>query len=150
MFKIDFFKEKYIMIFLKNTNGIYADIKRLKTNPLKTVITFNTRTYPIDFNKIVYRNGLRNYLMIDADNGEQLSFADLKTVESNAKNELMDLILSKGIITQLISRLGGSKNNIPILLMILALIIGLGCGYAVGNIYTFEEVTNFFKNIKLW
>jgi uncharacterized membrane protein YeaQ/YmgE (transglycosylase-associated protein family) len=66
-------------------------------------------------------------------------------------SDLVDLIVSKNIVGQLVSRLNaGTGFSMSWIVMILLCVVGAVIGYFFGNAYPIEGVINATRNIKLW
>jgi len=139
-----FEKNKYQIIFLKKTGGVYDRIGKKKLNPKKDSITFGKeKTFPIDFQKIGYRSGTKSFIYVDIDKG-QIDFS-----ESTLPVPLMviDTFVSKGILKNIISRLQTGNNQImPIMVAIILLVAGVFIGYFIGNVLPFEQIRQAIQN----
>jgi hypothetical protein len=66
-------------------------------------------------------------------------------------SDLVDLIVSKNIVGQLVSRLNaGTGFSASMVITILVCVVGAIIGYFFGNAYPIEGVINATRNIKLW
>jgi hypothetical protein len=151
MFDFLFNKPKYYVILLKKNNNSYDVLKqrRIKDKELKTnTISYSNKTFLIDTSNICYTKGIKHYVIIDIDES-QLTLLKQKTIISA---DMIDKILNKSIITQFTSALNtGTKTELtPVIIALITLFTGILLGYLIGNIYSFEELSNAIKNFRLW
>lgn len=134
-----FRKDKYVAIIVKKVNGKYTEIKRKKVDPVKGVINFDNHTIPINFDNILYRKGLKNFILVDIDNYQQIKDSD--KLINQFPSELLDIMLNKSVVKQLSLRLHPSNVNSGFIIFgILFLAVGILAGYFVGNMYPLESI----------
>lgn len=116
-------KDTYILLYSRKIKGTYHVIwkKKLK-NGVKSA-TFKEKTWLIDYDKVLYRKGRENFLMIDLD-GDQLTDPGGSAVMSGAG---ADVVLRQKLGTQIVNGLQGS-----LAFQLLPIIIGLAVGIPIG------------------
>lgn len=132
-------KDKYIVILAKKINGKYSKIGQKKADPTKPTVAFKNNSYPVNYEQIIYRDGLKNYILIDIDNSQQLKEGDMF---SQVPTTLIDSILAKSIVHQLTSRLNPSNWTGSIILIIMTMLAGIFIGYFIGNAFPMSQVQN--------
>jgi hypothetical protein len=143
-----FGKDQYIGVFLKMVGNIPSRIGSKKLNIQNSTISFKGKNFILNYADIFYRHGLKNYIFIDIEHG-QIKRSD--TQEALPMSDLVDLIVSKNIVGQLVSRLNaGTGFSASWVIMILLCVVGAVIGYFFGNAYPIEGVINATRNIKLW
>lgn len=142
---LDFLKkDKYIVIFVKKVNGRYSKIGKKKADPTQPVVKFKGSTYPISYEHVMYRDGQKNYIMVDVDwsgNGDEANQEPSQNMLSQVSPQLLDAILSRGIVSQLVSRMSPASSNSfasSIAILAMALIAGVFIGYFLGSLFPIE------------
>jgi hypothetical protein len=139
-------KDKYIVIFAKKINGKYSKVGKKKAAAPQVAVPFKNKTYLINYDNILYRDGLKNYILLDVDNMEQIG----DKVISQIPPELIDTVLTKSVVHQLLVRLQPSgMGMISIVLMLMTILAGIFIGYFIGNVIPYEQIANATRNIKL-
>lgn len=125
-------KKRYLAVFLvKEQNSYNIDGKKF-FNPSESTIEYKGNTYIINSANQTLSKGITLIFYISIDTKKQLLF--YKTDKSNEiDTEIVDLVMSKKIIKQLTSELGGIDFKSIILYMIIGLTIGGMFGYIIGS-----------------
>ncbi len=124
-------RKKYIAVFLIREQNTYTIVSKKYFNPTKDSIEFRNNTYIISSANPTYTKGLRLLFFIDVSSKKQLLFVKNKTNEIDS--EIIDLIMSKKIIKQLTSELGGVDITSILLYLVVGLTIGGLIGYLIGS-----------------
>lgn len=125
------FKKKYIAVFLIREQNTYTIVSKKYFNPTKDSIQFRSNTYIISSANPTYTKGTKLLYFIDVNSKKQLLFVKNKTNEIDS--EIIDLIMSKKIIKQLTSELGGVDITSILLYLVVGLTIGGLIGYLIGS-----------------
>ncbi len=124
-------RKRYVAIFLIKEQNSYTIIDKKFFNPIKDSIEYRSNTYIINTSTPTYTKGLKLLFFIDTDTKKQLLF--VKRKDTNIDTEIVDLIMSKKIIKQLTSELGGIDFKTILLYLGLGLLIGGLIGYLLGG-----------------
>lgn len=121
--------DKYLAVWCKDVSGTSVVLrkKRFRPDQVKDGMSYRGRTHSINVDAPIFRTANTYYYLIDLDKGQKAVGA-IATVVSP---KLMDAIMRKEIVKQLVSGLQGAGD------WKLALIIGiimLGCGILGGII----------------
>ncbi len=127
-----FFKKKYIVILLVKEQSTYNVLLKKKILPTSNFIRYNKKTYPINIDYPTYSKGLSLYYFIDIHKEKQLSFG--KSKNSTITPDVLDMIISQNIISQLTENLG-SGFTLTLYNILIGLIIGSLIGFIVGGFY---------------
>lgn len=125
-----FSKDKYYAIILKKVNNAYVKVAKKKISPLKGAVEYKGKALPIDFNNVLYRDGAKSYIFVDADSLESVSPQKGLSAPTAA---VVDSIVSRSIISQLVSRASPSATNMQWLLLLMGILMGAAFGYIFGS-----------------
>ena len=119
-------KDHYVMLYVRKVNGTNSVVWKKKLKQGTRSVSFQKKTYIIDYNKVIYRKANTYVLMLDLD-GEQLM---VQGQESLVSPELIDSILRRHLGSQIVNGLtqGFAANIVQI---ILGVAIGLPIGIIV-------------------
>lgn len=134
-----FGKDKYVIILAKKINGRYSKIAQKKADPTQATVRYKGNSYPINYEQVLYRDGLKNYILIDVDNYQQVKDTE---AFSQISASLIDSILARNIVSQLVTRLSPSTLSGSILLIVMSISIGILAGYFIGNVYPLSQIQN--------
>lgn len=124
-------KKRYIAVFLIKEQNTYTIIDKKIFNPTLDSIEHKSNTYIINSGNPTFSKGLNLFFFIDRDSKKQLLFVKNKS-EGN-DTEIIDLIMSKKIIKQLTSELGGIDFKTILLYLAIGLSLGGMIGYIIGS-----------------
>lgn len=124
-------KKRYIAIFLIKEQNTYSIIGKKLFNPTTTPIQFRSNSYIVNPSIPTYSKGLKLLFFIDIKTKKQLLFE--KNKGDNIDTEIVDLIMSKKIIKQLTSELGGIDYKMLIMYLVIGLVMGGMIGYIIGG-----------------
>lgn len=122
------FSDSYWAIFCREVGGVSVTVRRKKFNPNNALkgISFRGATHIIDLDRPAYRFNRKFYYIIDMDRGQKV----MTQSEIPVSPKLMDTIMRREIVKQLVAGLGTTDLKMSIIFLIL----GLGMGVAVGII----------------
>lgn len=123
-------KKKYIAVFVVKQEGSYSKVGEKRFKPLDNSIRFMKKTYVIDVSIPTYINRSRLFYLIDI-NGQQLFFE--KSEGNIISPEVVDMILSRKIITELTSNLSGDKWKMSLLLVVFSAVFGGMLGFLIAG-----------------
>ncbi len=121
-------RKRYIAVFLIKEQNAYTITGKKPFNPTLDSMEFKGNTYIINSETHTFSRGLNLFFFIEKDSKKQLLF--VKSKSQGNDTEIVDLIMSKKIIKQLTSELGGLDFKT----ILLYLIIGLALGGMIGSI----------------
>lgn len=128
-------KKKYIAVFVVKQQDVRVVLRKKRFKPTSEMIRFRKRTFPIDVAYPTYAKGLKLYYFVDIKDGQVL--LNETTNESIINPEILDIILSRKIVTQLTSNLAGNETKMKLVDIFLGLIMGifgtLGVLYLMGG-----------------
>ena len=118
-----FFKKKRLAVFLIKENETYQveGAKRIKTN---NTVSYHGKTYIINLEKPTYQKGLKTFYFFDLLSGKPLGFENMG---EGYDSELIDMVVSKSIIKQLVAQENQFAPNLMI--VIICLMVGIMIGY---------------------
>ena len=124
-------RKKYIAVFLMKEQNTYNIIGRKLFKPTSDSLNYKGNSYIFKVSTPTYSKGLKLFFFLDMESKKQLLF--VKNKSDDIDTEVIDLILSKKIIKQLTSELGGIDFKITIFYLIIGLAIGGMIGYIIGS-----------------
>jgi hypothetical protein len=126
-----FGKDRRIIRFVRLIGDIPYVIKKVNITkkPALTKVKYGDKTFLFNINKPVYRSRNTYYYYIDID-GEQLYFG--KTTQK-ISSRMLDSILSKEIIKQLVAGLENPQFMVLFVYVIIGLAIGLPFGFILAG-----------------
>ncbi len=124
-------RKRYIAVFLIKEQNTYTIVNRKIFNPTLDSIEHKGNTYIINSGNPTYSKGLNLYFFIERDSKKQLLFVRSKNKGNDT--EIIDLIMSKKIIKQLTSELGGIDFKTILLYLVIGLALGGMIGYIIGT-----------------
>jgi len=124
-------RKRYIGIFLLKEQNTYNIIGKKLFNPTLDTVEYKNNTYIINPSTPTYSKGLNLLFFFDIVSKKQLLFG--KNVNPESDTEIIDLIMSKKIIKQLTSELGGLDFKQILMYLIFGLAIGGMLGYIIGG-----------------
>lgn len=123
-------RKKYIAIFLIKEQNTYTIVGKKFFDPTKESMEYKNNTYIFNHSIPTYSKGLKLLFFLDKDTKKQLLF--VKNKNDNIDTEIIDLIMSKKIIKQLTSELGGVDFTSILLYVGVGLALGGMIGYIIG------------------
>lgn len=121
------FFNKYVMCILKKTEQGYIEVKRKKFEPTDPTVTYEKGTYHVDLDAISYRRRWSNFLYVDYDTGDTLTFAEIKASAAPKDAETQNLTK---LARAALSVVGGDFG----LVMLVAMLgVGLAVGFILGQ-----------------
>lgn len=133
----------YFAVFLKKQTGGYAKITTQRFNPTQKTLQFGKKSFIINMINMGFRDdtnrfGAKFIYYFDYGTAKQLSFEEFKQA---VDAEDLDLMVSRNIISQLVSRFGGSAvGGMNIILIILGVGLGIAVGFILGQYLGIEQV----------
>jgi len=124
-------KKKYLAIFLIKEQNTFTIVGSKYFNPVMESMEYKNSTYIFNHSTPTYSKGLKLFFFLDKDSKKQLLF--VKNKNEVVDTEIIDLIMSKKIIKQLTSELGGVDFTTIILYLSIGLSIGGMLGYIIGG-----------------
>ena len=133
-------KKRYIAVFLVKQKNSYEILKQKRFKPTNNIIRFQKKTYVIDVGNETASKGISQYYYIDIATG-QLNVKDNKKLKASESlefdnhginPEMVDMILSQKIISQLTSNLTNTQLKINIFLASIFSLLGGFIGYVIG------------------
>lgn len=128
-------KKKYIAVYVVKEQDVRVVLAKKRFKPTVETVRFQKKTYPIQVAFPTYARGLKLFYFIDILDGQVLLN---ETTENPIINpEILDLILSRKIVTQLTANLASSDTKMKIVDILLGVFIGvfgaLGVLYLMGG-----------------
>ncbi len=123
--------KKYIAIFLMKEQNTYNIIGKKFFNPTSESLQYKQNTYILTPSTPTFSKGLKLFFFYDMETKKQLLF--VKNKNTGNDTEIVDLIMSKKIIKQLTSELGGIDFKMISMYVVLGLTIGGMVGYIIGG-----------------
>lgn len=123
--------KKYIAVFLIKEQNSYTIVGSKRFNPTIEAMEYKNNTYIFNHSTETFSKGLKLFFFLDKDTKKQLLFVKIKN--DNIDTEIIDLIMSKKIIKQLTSELGGIDYTSILLYVGVGLAIGGMIGYIIGG-----------------
>lgn len=123
--------DKRKVIFVRKVSGIHTTINIRKISILTTAVKIGDKQFPIDISKPVFRIKNVFYYMIDVDSG-QVIYAQK---QSEVSPEILDMVIGKKIVSQIVSSLEKLNWKDYILYIILSIGLGLALGFILGNYF---------------
>lgn len=116
-------KPKTLIVFLRDYNGVYHIIKKLKINDVtKDKVEFKDGTYKLDQTLPAYANKKVTIYCFDIDKGFQLNFKKGATLDP----KVMDLFISRNFVKDISSGLSPNTFTMEIKNLIIGGLIGAG------------------------
>ncbi len=122
-------KDKHKVLYVQKVSGILTVVKTRYINPVRVLISFKDRSFPFYANIPSFRIKNTFYYLVDTMTG-QLS---LKDADSKLTPEIMDKVMKKNVIQQLVSGLEAVPLSSIIIYILLSAVMGLSLGYILGN-----------------
>lgn len=133
-------KKKYIAIFVIKEKGSFGYVGSKNISATTTTVKFKKGTYHIDITKDTYSKGIKKYYLIDVA-GSQLKIDDRKvkdkslTLEATSYDpEVLDMVISKSIVSQLTANLSDNAIKMNILTLAIGGLIGGLLGYILAGV----------------
>jgi hypothetical protein len=132
-------KDQYWVIFARDVAGVPVTVKRKRFNPNDAAegISFRGATHIIDLGRPAYRLNRRYYYIVDMEKGQRVLFQS----ENPVSPKLMDSIMRREIIKQLVAGLGMTDMKLAIILMLVGLGAGVMAGIVIGQFIDFGGAT---------
>lgn len=124
------FQDKRVVIWVRTINGLPTEVMRKRIKSTKDKVEFRKLSWPFDVGKPSFRSGRTFYYLADVKKG-QLQFSETKLEISP---ELIDTILNRSTIKQLVSGLKAQNLAGTLLYLLMGLGMGIPIGYILGNI----------------
>lgn len=128
-----FKKDKRIVLYARDVSGVLTVIKKSSVTPITSQVGFRDLKFHFDIGKPLFRMKNVFYYVVDVRDG-QITVSNNKDVVSP---ELIDSIMAKGIIKQLVSNIEDKPTSTMIIMFLLCIGIGISVGYIVGNFIPF-------------
>lgn len=123
-------RKKYLAIFLIKEQNSYTIVGKKFFNPTLDSMEYKGSTYIFNTSTSTCSKGLNQLFFIDKNTKKLLLFE--KNKNPNLDTETIDLVMSKKIIKQLTSELGGIDFTSIILYVGVGLALGGMIGYIIG------------------
>jgi len=120
-------RDKRRLLYIRTISGVPTVIRRKKIKGNLIKFTYNKRTFPFDMSRPAFRIKNTFFYICDVNKGQLHFDIDVKSVVAP---ELLDAILNRHIVKDLVSGL----ENPAILGYLIYVILGAGLGLSVGYI----------------
>lgn len=124
-------KDKRKVLIVRLTGNTPTVIAKKSIKDSTQFIRYGKKTYTIDINKPSYRQKNIFYYLLDPGKG-QLHFYQMNKLVAP---ELLEAILNRNIVKQLVSGLEAVPLIQNIIIMLLCLGMGIGAGFIIGNYF---------------
>lgn len=122
-------KDKHKVLYVQKVSGISTVVKTRRINPIRVSISFKDRSFPFYSNTPAFRRKNTFFYIVDTLTG-QLNLTD---ADNKLTPEIMDKVIKKNVVQQLVSGLEATPWSTLIVYIILALGMGVSLGYILGN-----------------
>jgi len=122
-------KDKKKLLLIRNISGVMTVIKKAKITGKTDKVKYNNHTFLFDISKPLYRSRNTWVYGLDVDNGQ----ITLTGTESKVSSELIDMILNRHVIKDLVSGLEPVKLKDMLIFILLSLITGITTGILIGQ-----------------
>lgn len=133
--------DKYYAIFAREVGGVPVMVRRRRFNPNKAAegISFRGSTHLIDLDRPVYRANKKFVYLIDMEKGQKV----LTQSEIPVSPKLMDIIMKRNIVKQLVAGLGSATGDwkMMMLYIIIGLVMGIMTGIVLGMVFDIGGTT---------
>jgi hypothetical protein len=125
----------YFAVFLKKVSTTYCKITTVRFSSIDKTLRFGKKTFTPELKNIAFRDdtarllGSKVVCYFDYDTGKQMSFQEFK---SAIDPDDLDLMVSRNIIAQLVSRLN-MMGGTQLLMLIVMIVVGLLGGFIIGQ-----------------
>ena len=127
-------KKVYVAVYVRKEQDVRVVVGKKRFKPTIEVIRYKKKTYPLDISYPTYARGLKLFYFIDIVDGQVL--LNDTTENSIINPEILDIILSRKIVTQLTANLSSSETRMKLVDIILGMFMGifgtLGVLYIMG------------------
>lgn len=151
-------KKKYIAIFVVKEKDTFAYEGSKKLSPTSKTVKFKKGTYYVDIANHTYSKGLKLFYFIDVageqleviEEGEKTKKKEIKKKELEARKkakegnlelsgmnydpEVLDMILSKNIVSQLTANLSDNAIKLNIITLVIGAVMGGLFGYILAGV----------------
>lgn len=124
-------KKKYIALFVIKQEGTYSRVGKKRFNPKKDSIRFKGGRYLINSAYPTYIRGLKLYYFVDIEGEANICFA--KTKGTAISPQIVDMIISKKIVSQLTTNLSSGALKMNILTLCVGALLGGAFGYIIAG-----------------
>lgn len=111
-----FNKRRHFVIFVGQQKSGHSFLGQKEFEPGDDKVDFKNRDYPISIENPTYTKGLKSYYFYNIESSTQLQFGD---VDPSIKPRLMDMIVSKSIVSQLSEDLTNETNYLEVAMYLL-------------------------------
>ncbi len=126
-------KKKYIALFVIKQEGTYSRVGKKRFNPKKDSIRFKGGRYLINSAHPTYIRGLKLYYFVDIEGEANICFAKTKGVAISP--QIVDMIISKKIVSQLTTNLSTGALRMSILTLLIGVLLGGAFGYIISGFF---------------
>jgi hypothetical protein len=122
-------KDKKRLLIVRDISGIPTLVKKMKILGRTDKVRYGKKSFPFDMSAPTYRSRNTFYYVLDVDDGQMT----LKNTLSPVSPNLLDIVMNRHVIKDLVSGLESTKFSELLLYILMALACGIPVGFIIGQ-----------------